>query len=111
MKPARINFPGLKAGSRFAQGFKFCDENGTPVDLSPYTGALVIQRVGAPHVRLAATTENGKLILAGTPLNVVWDLDLKLRAGEYTFDLVLFSADARELPVLTGDIELEASTV
>jgi len=114
MKPGRYNFTGQKAGSRFSEAMSFCDENGVAVDLSTgYTAVMEIERVGMPNVKLRVSSATAAILLSdGTqPHNILLDFDLKLRAGDYTYDLVLLTVDGKKWPVLTGDFEVEASTV
>jgi hypothetical protein len=112
MKPGRLNIDEEKRGARFTLGVDLCDETETPVDLTGYTAALRIRyRADSPNVLLEATTENGRIVLGGTPYNLVADFDLDLPAGQYPYDLAVFSADGRMWPVVTGRFEVEASTV
>ncbi len=112
MKPGRLNIDDEKAGARFTLGVNLCDEEGTAVDLTGYTGAFKIRyRADSPNVLLEASTANGRLTLGGTPFNAVVDCDLAIAPGRYEYDLAVFSADGHKWPMLTGRFEVEASAV
>lgn len=111
MQPGRQNFTGQKANSRFALPLNVCDENDVPTPLAGWSAVMKIERADVPGIALQATSASGGILLDGSPFNVILDFDLKLKAGSYTYDLVLIDPDGRHYPVLTGNFEVEASTV
>lgn len=112
MKPARYNFTGYKAGSRVTKGFTLCDENEAAISVAGYKSATLNLRLkGSPKVVLSVTTANGGLTLGGAPFNLRTQFDLTVAAGDYDYDLVLFDLADDKWPVLTGDFEVEQSTV
>lgn len=110
MKPARHNFYGQKAGSRFTEAFNLCDENGVAADLTGYSALLTIGVPGMKPVLRASSAAGEGVFLNGQPSNLVVDFDLNARAGDYQFDLVLVDVANRQWPVLTGDFELQENT-
>lgn len=112
MKPGRLNVSEEKAGTRWTLGVNLCDEADTPVDLAGYTAILKVRyRPESPNVLLEASSTNGGIFLGGEPYNLVVDCVLALPAGQYVYDLAVFSADDKKWPIVTGRFEVEASTV
>lgn len=116
MTPGVYNFPAVKQGSTFKFQFNWANELGAPVVLTGYSARLVVGYAdGSAGSVLECSTANGRIVLGGTPFNIVGTVDrasiLALRPGNYVYDLELISAGGEHYPLLTGRFQLAASVV
>jgi hypothetical protein len=108
------NYPGRKVGATFTFQFNWAPGGVTAV-LTGYTARLVLGYANDPTnaVVLEATTANGRIVLGGTPSNIVVTFDKALMAtvapGDYVYDLELTSPGGIDTALMTGRIELLGS--
>ena len=116
MTPGVYNFPAVKQGSTFKFQFNWANELGVAVVLTGYTARLVVGYAdGSPGSVLECSSANGRIVLGGTPYNILGTVDratmLALKPGNYVYDLELSSAGGEDYPLLTGRFPLVASVV
>ena len=119
MTPGIYNFPPVKQGATFKFQFNWQDEALATVDLTGYSARL---SVGYENSTLANVLEvntagaaSKRIVLGGTPFNIVGVVDkatmLALTPGNYVWDLELTSPSGEDYALLTGRFPLLASKV
>jgi hypothetical protein len=115
MTPGVYNFDPIKQGSTFKFEFNWADELGATVNLTGYSARLIVGYADGSAGVLECSSANGRIVLGGTPFNIVGTVDravmLALKPGTYVYDLELSSAGGERYPLLTGRFPLVASMV
>lgn len=113
MKPGVYNIEA-KQGATWRLPLTWKDQTGVPVVLTGYSARLVVGYAdGSTTAVLECSTANGRIALGGTLYNVIVssnrELMLALTPGNYVYDLELSSATGEDYPLLTGRFVVSAS--
>jgi hypothetical protein len=119
MTPGIYNFPPIKQGATFKFQFNWQDELGATVDLTGYTARLSVGYENSTTANVLEVDTAGaatkRIVLGGTPFNIVGVVDkatmLALTPGNYVWDLELTSPSGEDYALLTGRFPLQASKV
>lgn len=119
MTPGTYNFLPVKQGATFEFQFNWQDELGATVDLTGYTARLSVGHENSTAANVLEIDTAGaatkRIVLGGTPFNIVGVADkatmLALTPGNYVWDLELTSPGGKDYALLTGRFPFIASKV